>query len=613
MAEPAQVVFVSMPFAPIYAPSLALGLLKASLEGISSHTCYFGFDFADRIGVPLYQRIAHHGIPDSLLVGEWIFQPALFPEAAQQESAFIEQLLRPVILAEEIEQLIAARRIAADFVEKCASQVLEHHPRIAAFTDVFQQNTATLALARLLKQANPDIFVLLGGANCEGPMGPELIRCFCFVDAAVSGEADQIFAPLVRDILERRPIPATPGVYTQAAAKIGNGPGSTAPVSNLNHLPYPDFDDFFSQFSEFSGAKHLRARVPMETSRGCWWGQVHHCTFCGLNGENMGFRSKSASRALAEVEHLASRYPGRSFMLTDNILDLVYFRDFLPELARRRLPVRLFYEIKANLKKSQLKLLRDAGVTQIQPGIESFSDAILAIMRKGVRGLQNVQLLKWCKQVGVLPLWHFLWGFPEEPPEEYARMAKIVPLLTHLEPPRGAGAIRLDRFSPNYERGNDLGFKNIRPAAAYGYIYPFSEAALRKLAYYFDYDYQDSRDVDAYTAPLRAAIDEWRQVHQQSELFAEDTGHDLLIWDLRPVAVRSFVRLDGLARTIYLACDEIRSVSSLVRLGAAAEVEDALASFGRDGLILRDDNSVLALAVMRDSAQPSADERADSQ
>ena len=47
-----------------------------------------------------------------------------------------------------------------------------------------------------------------------------------------------------------------------------------------------------------------------------------------------------------------------------------------------------------------MRLLRDAGVTTIQPGIESFSDRVLKLMKKGVTGLQNIQLLKWCKEIG---------------------------------------------------------------------------------------------------------------------------------------------------------------------------------------------------------------------
>ena len=604
MHQAADVVFVSMPYAPLYGPSIALGLLKASLDGVSSHTFYFGFPFADRSGLPLYQDFAYRALPDHLLVGEWIFQPALFPVTPEAEAAYVEELLRPALPPEFVEPVLAARRIAPEFVDECAARVLALSPRIVAFTDVFQQNVASVALARRLKQARPEIFILFGGANCEGPMGPELLRRFPFIDACVSGEADQIFAGMIRRILVGQPLAAMPGVHTQASIVFGASPAYTAPVRNLDPLPYPDYDEFFEQWRDSPAAARVAPRVQMETSRGCWWGEVHHCTFCGLNGANMGFRAKSAQRALAELEYLTGRYPGFSVMLADNILDLAYFKEFLPELARRGLNVRLYYEIKANLKKSQIRLLRDAGVTQIQPGIESFSDAILGLMRKGIRGLQNVQLLKWCKELNVIPLWNLLWGFPGEPPAEYARMAAMLPRLSHLEPPRAALAVRLDRFSPNYEQSGEFGFANVRPAAAYRHIYPFDDAALRNLAYFFDYDYQEPRDVGGYVADLRSAVAEWRAVYEHSGLFAEDRGEQLWIWDLRPIAARPLTVLTGFARTLYLACDEVRGMGSLARLASAAEVEAVLGPLDEAGLILRDGDSVLSLAVLRSTDAP---------
>src|SRR6185312_11348545 len=51
--------------------------------------------------------------------------------------------------------------------------------------------------------------------------------------------------------------------------------------ANLIDLPYPDHSDFFRDFEASSIHSLVVTEVTMETSRGCWWGQKHHCTFCG--------------------------------------------------------------------------------------------------------------------------------------------------------------------------------------------------------------------------------------------------------------------------------------------------------------------------------------------
>ena len=76
-----------------------------------------------------------------------------------------------------------------------------------------------------------------------------------------------------------------------------------------------------------------KAAVTFEGSRGCWWGQKHHCTFCGLNAEGMQYRVKRPETTLSTVQRLASMYPTKMLWATDNIMAMSYFSEFLPQVA----------------------------------------------------------------------------------------------------------------------------------------------------------------------------------------------------------------------------------------------------------------------------------------
>ena len=91
-----------------------------------------------------------------------------------------------------------------------------------------------------------------------------------------------------------------------------------------------------------------------ETSRGCWWGAKKHCTFCGLNGATMAYRSKSPARAFDEIRQLVSHYGVTRVECVDNILDNRYISTVFPRLAASGLGIELFYEVKANLRQGQL-------------------------------------------------------------------------------------------------------------------------------------------------------------------------------------------------------------------------------------------------------------------
>ncbi|MEO8076246.1 MAG: RiPP maturation radical SAM C-methyltransferase [Acidobacteriota bacterium] len=625
------VVLISMPFGPLPTPSIGLGLLKASLapRGISSKTLYFSLRFAEEIGASLYALAAHSTATESL-VGEWIFARALFGEAALDAEGYVRHVLSPPPTvnasrppggqpdhASRVRELVAARDKVERFLDQCLAEVLEHRPRIVGFTSVFLQHVASLALAKRLKARAPDTFILFGGANCEGIMGAEVIRQFPFVDAVVSGEGDLVFASLVERTLAGDNLSGLRGVFTQqdGARLFDPGGHPHAPsVSDMDALPVPDYDEFFEQWAASPLEGACRTTIQFETSRGCWWGQRHHCTFCGLNGASMQYRSKSAGRALGELLELTTRHPGRPVSVVDNILDLQYFKEFVPALAARQLDLQLFYEVKANLKKPQVRLLRDAGIRVIQPGIESFSDRVLEIMKKGERGLHNIQLLKWCKELGVDPVWNLLWGFPGEPPDDYRRMADLLPLLTHLAPPVSAMPLRLDRFSPNYERAEALGFVDVAPIPAYRYIYPFPRETVANLAYYFTYAYREPQDVRGYTRGVEAAVHAWRVACGDADLFSIDLGTVLMICDLRPARGDRLTSLTGLQRTLYAACDGAQSVNSLRALAAdhlgpaaaAPDVESVLEPLLECGVMVRDRTSYLSLAVPVGEYAPSA-------
>jgi ribosomal peptide maturation radical SAM protein 1 len=611
------VLLVSMPFGPLLSPSLGLSLLQPQVEarGLTCRVKYFTLPFAERIGEPLYSRITTENRAMSrAFVGEWIFSHALFDWDVAQDERYLTDVLmeppswlgrnptRPPAPA-QVRAILRARDDAAAFVDWCAAEVAAARPAIVGLTSVFQQHLASLALAKRIKARLPGTSIVLGGANCEATMGLETVRQFPFVDAVVSGEGDRVFGDLALQLTGRSPGVDLPGVITRAtaAAPGGHAAASTAPaVGDLDALPYPEYRDFFEQFEQSRFARTWQASVLVETSRGCWWGEKMHCTFCGLNGETMAYRSKSAPRALAELTHLAAAYPECDIQVVDNILDLKYFKTLLPELAARKLPVSLFYETKSNLKKDQVRLLRDAGVTTIQPGIESFSDRVLKQMKKGVSGLQNIQLLKWCKELGVHPIWNFLIGFPQESPEDYFEMAGLTARVCHLPRPSGVSVIRLDRFSPNFTQAGLLGFTRLRPLPFYEFLYDLPEPARRNLAYYFSYDYTVPQNVARYADPLVRSVHAWKTTWRNAELVSVDLDDRLFVFDTRPRAAAAISVLTGDDRRLYQACDAIAD-SSRFEPGDAGRLQ----AIADRGLMLRDGGKYLALAVPLGEYQPS--------
>jgi ribosomal peptide maturation radical SAM protein 1 len=210
----------------------------------------------------------------------------------------------------------------------------------------------------------------------------------------------------------------------------GNGTELPRPlIRDIDALPTPDYDHYFETLRTSTLSSLIQPGLLAESSRGCWWGEKSHCTFCGLNGTGMKYRSKSPERVLAELSELSARYGIRSFQFVDNILDMSFFKTLLPKLAAGKDTYSLFYEIKSNLKREQVRLLAEAGVRWIQPGIESLDDNVLGLIGKGNSTLMNLQLLKWCREFGIHAAWNMLSGVPGESDSWYEAMAKWLPAI----------------------------------------------------------------------------------------------------------------------------------------------------------------------------------------
>jgi hypothetical protein len=227
-------------------------------------------------------------------------------------------------------------------------------------------------------------------------------------------------------------------------------------------------------------------------------------------------------------------------------------------------------------------------------------------MHKGTTAIQNIQILKWCKEFGIDVYWNFLYGFPEEPPEEYDRMADLIPLLVHLQPPSWLWRMHLNRFSPYFEKPEAFGLTDIAPLLVYKLIFPMMDPeALANLAYYFTFKHPSQKNVGVYIQSLRDTVDEWRCSYVSSDLFFLDDGKALTVWDQRTIASPPLTVLRGLEKSLYLACDSATSLPRLYRLlgeesGGVAlreQIQEVLQSLVDRSLMIREGNFYLSLAI----------------
>ncbi len=418
-----------------------------------------------------------------------------------------------------------------DIEEKCtgfireavkAAASLDYH--IAGCSSNWEQNNCSVALLQGIKQLSPGTVTLMGGCNCGGEMAEGIASLSDSIDYIFSGEGELAFSRFLEDF-------SSGNLPTQRVI-----PGE--PLEDLDSLPLPSYEDYALQrktfFNETSSADWT---IGYETSRGCWWGK---CNFCGMNGDGPShYRQKSAKKTLDDLREIHRRHPGRGVMMVDKVMPVSYRKELLPLLGREKNLPYSGYEQRADLPLDAMIHLKNANVLYVKPGIETLSQGLLDLTRKGVSARQNLLFLRNAASLGITVDWNMLWGFPGDKAQFYRDMLDILPLLHHLSPPRVFRHICIDRFSPYFREPVRFNISNLRPWAVYNSIYP-PGAGLDKLALRFTGDYPcEAHQNPGLIRDIAQEITQWKKHWQTTNLNMIPFMDYYMIYDKRAIHAQS--------------------------------------------------------------------------
>lgn len=554
------------PFAGFERPSLGLHVLEAVARNASLKVDIFNANihFASCFGEDKYTGVCY--AVTGVLSGEKVFAPVAFPGE-------VPTLCDPDVAA-----------FAADWVRDLAAFIATLDYPVIGCNTMFEQLTCSVAILSAVKNIAPEKTTIIGGAQCEGEMGIGILGLGKGIDFVFSGESEASFVKFLR----------APAVERSAGGRIVQG----TPLIDMEGLPAVDYSSYFAQFGLWCPDSDITREglhwLPMEGSRGCWWGQKHHCTFCGINGTGMAYRMKSSEKLLGEIKDQFGSTRCGNILMVDNIMPHEYFQDLLPDLAEEDLGLRIFYEQKANLTARRMETIRAAGINIIQPGIESLSDELLVLMKKGVKSWQNINALRHARMCDVYVNWNLLHSFPHDRKEHYQSMAELIPFLHHLCPPSGLCKLSIDRFSPYFDQRSTYGITNVRPMESYHDIFP-NHADIDKLAYHFLGDYEsaalnDETALTELTGLVEQWISSWEDRKAPPVLSISKVDSDVfLVTDTRSMADRRFEFIDEETALAALFGSHVGSSDALelcIRRGYCVRIGSVIAPLATTNLRL---------------------------
>jgi anaerobic magnesium-protoporphyrin IX monomethyl ester cyclase len=320
------------------------------------------------------------------------------------------------------------------FIESLIDAVCAFEPHVIGFSTQSTSKFFSLALAARLKERKTATPVIFGGPlvfkNCYGS---DILKDCAFLDAISFSEADATL-PSFLSAFERsgvlRVIPGFAVRSTSGEVSTGDEPD---PVDDLDHIPFADYTDFPQEH-------YTKKLIPITTSRGC----INRCSFCSESPHWRRYRVRSAENIVREMTLQLSRYPATDeFWFNDSLIngDMTMLGQLCDLILLRGLKIRWGGQglIRKEMTVPFLKKMKKAGCYFISYGLESGSDAVLKLMRKGYTAALAERVIRDTRKVGIDVIFNIIVGFPGEDDQRFQETKDFVRRcrrhVSHIELP----------------------------------------------------------------------------------------------------------------------------------------------------------------------------------
>jgi ribosomal peptide maturation radical SAM protein 1 len=564
---------LSTPWPLFNRPSIQLGALKAYVEQELPHvtvdTHHVYLTVAAALGYDLYGPIS-----ERTWLSESCYAGLLYPEQQDAIARFWRRR-SPGVVKKPFEQICQT-------LEKVSHQILGEIPWnsyvLLGLSVSLNQLTSALYFIHQVKRRTSDLKVVVGGSACSGDMGQSLLRVFPDIDFVISGEGEKPLLHLLKFLMEPRgsgSLQPMAGLFSRDAESTWE----TEPFSqepDLDRLPAPDYREYFDRLNALSPPKRFFPKLPVETSRGCWWrkpspqGEPAGCAFCNLNIQWNGYRAKSHDNIIAQIRALSEGHQILSLSFMDNLLPAKEMDKLFRRIAEGNRNYRLFAEIRATTRKEALAAMGAAGMAEVQVGVEALSTGLLKKMNKGTTAIQNLEIMKNCEIPGLPRLTgNVILNFPGSDQKDVEETLKNLSFALPFQPLKGT-PFWLGYGSPVWQNPKAFGIKRVHNHPFYARLFPpevFKDLVLMIQGYHGGMRYQERL-----WRPVKQALEDWKtaylSLHQNPKrgpiLSYQDGGDFMIIRQRRHRAQDMTHRLRGTSRKIYLFCQENRPLSQIV-------------------------------------------------
>lgn len=279
--------------------------------------------------------------------------------------------------------------------------LVDYHPQFVGITCLTPGRKKALEVAQMVRDTDPGILIVLGGAH-PTIMYKQLLEQYDCIDLIVLGEGEQTLLKVVQGT----PYDTIPGIAYRYGETVVKTADKTY-EAELDTIPFPAWNlvDISRYKAWGSGtynginlAKHPRVSVVF--SRGC----TGHCDFCSTWWIWKGYRNRSPENMADELEWLYRDFGVRHFCFADDAFSVnrTATIGLCDEIIKRGLKIAFFATTRTDCVDAELlSRMKQAGCYEVSYGIETASQVLLDGMNKENEINNAVAAIKMTKEAGL--------------------------------------------------------------------------------------------------------------------------------------------------------------------------------------------------------------------
>lgn len=273
----------------------------------------------------------------------------------------------------------------------------------------YEQTLGAFSAAAFAKRLRPDLPIVMGGSwitairhACQRT--PEL---FTYVDALIPFAGEVSLLEAIQRLDRRGHLHGSPNAMTRQDGQVLFSEVSNFP--RVEFLPAPDFD-------EFALHRYMLPEpvLPFQLTRGCYWGQ---CTFCTHHmAQGLGYSVAQTHSVGDKLAYLADRYQVNRFYFVDEAIPPAKLRDIPNAIKAQQLDLHWMSEcrLERSLSREAFDQLAESGCQLLLFGLETGSQRVMDLMKKGVQLSDAQRCVHDCAEAGIYTGLFLMFGFPTE-------------------------------------------------------------------------------------------------------------------------------------------------------------------------------------------------------